>query len=395
MMAQDLSLDLGARRSQYDLFGGVNTFKADLNWKIVSGFTVRGGYSKAIRAPSLGELYAPTTTGNLNIGNTPAAGDPCDSRSSLRAGANAAQVAALCQAQGVPAALYGGYQYGVDSVHGASGGNTSLTPETANTYSVGGVWQPVFDSELMRSFNVSLDYYNIRVANAVGALSLTDIIPRCFNFDGQSNPTYSLSNVYCKQITRDPATGNIVFAREGLLNLAQYKTDGIDTQVDWSFGLGAVGLSDGAGKVHLNSMIAYTHSFNVAALPGAPSLNYAGSIGDTQVSPDMSHPRWKGYTSLGYGIGPVTAALHWRYIGKMKDYSAVANPTSKAPGVGSYSYFDVDAHWAVIEHLNLTVGITNLADKQPPFVSGQPLTTDASTYDILGRTYFVGFTAKF
>ena len=247
----------------------------------------------------------------------------------------------------------------------------------------------------MHSFNVSLDYYNIRVANAVGALSLTDIIPRCFNFDGQSNTTYSLNNVYCKQITRDPATGNIVFAREGLLNLAQYKTDGVDTQVDWSFGLGAVGLSDAAGKVHLNSMISYVHSFNVAALPGAPSLNYAGSIGDTQVSPDMSHPRWKGYTSLGYGIGPVSAALHWRYIGAMKDYSSVANPTSNAPGVGSYSYFDVDAHWAVIEHLNLTAGITNLADKQPPFVSGQPLTTDASTYDILGRTYFVGFTAKF
>src|SRR5260370_27015710 len=103
-LIQELSLDLGARRSQYDLFGGVNTWKADLNWKPVSTLSVRGGYARAIRAPSLGELFAPTVTGNLNIGSGPAAGDPCATGSSFRTGANAAQVAALCHAQSVPTA---------------------------------------------------------------------------------------------------------------------------------------------------------------------------------------------------------------------------------------------------------------------------------------------------
>jgi iron complex outermembrane recepter protein len=28
-------------------------------------------------------------------------------------------------------------------------------------------------------------------------------------------------------------------------------------------------------------------------------------------------------------------------------------------------------------------------------VSGQPLTTDSATYDIIGRTYYVGFKSKF
>lgn len=391
----ELSLDLGARRSQYDLFGGVTTWKADLDYKPISSVLVRGGYAKAIRAPSLGELFAPTVTGNLNIGAGPAAGDPCATGSVFRSGANAAQVAALCQAQGVPAALYPAYTYGVDSVHGTSGGNPNLTPETADTFTAGTVWTPHFDSPLLRKFQLSVDYYRISISNAVGSLSLTDILPRCFNSDGISNPTYSAANIYCQQIARDHNTGDIVLGHEGLLNLASYKTDGIDTEVDWGFGLDALGFSDRAGAFRLNSLIAYVHTFKVASLPGSPVLDYAGSIGNTQVSPEMAHPRWKANTSVGYVIGPVSANVHWRYIAAMKHQDVVVDPTSTTPGVGTYNYFDFDAHWAAFERLELTAGVTNIGDKAPPFVSGQPLTTDSATYDIIGRTYYVGFKLKF
>jgi iron complex outermembrane recepter protein len=394
-LIQDLSTDLGVRRSQYDGFGGVTTWKADLNWKPITQLSVRGGYAKAIRAPSVGELFAPTVTGNLNIGSGPSAGDPCATGSVFRTGANAAQVAALCQAQGVPAALYPNYTYGVDSVHGTSGGNPNLTPETANTYSVGGVWIPRFDNDLMRKFQVSVDYYHIAISNAVGSLSLTDILPRCFNSDGISNPTYSANNIYCQQISRDRNTGDITLGHEGLLNLASYKTDGIDTEIDWGFGLDALGMSDRAGSIRMNSIITYTHTFVVSALPGSPALDYAGSIGNTEVSPEMAHPHWKANTSVGYAIGPVSTTVHWRYIAAMKHQDSVVDPTSTTPGVGTYNYFDFDAHWAVVEHLDLTAGITNIADKGPPFVSGAPLTTDTATYDIVGRTYYVGFRSKF
>jgi outer membrane receptor protein involved in Fe transport len=280
-------------------------------------------------------------------------------------------------------------------VHGTSGGNPGLTPETANTYSIGTVWSPNFSSDLMHKFHVSVDYYHIAISNAVGSLALTDILPRCFNSDGISNPTYSTANVYCQQIARDRNTGDIVLGHEGLLNLASYKTDGIDTEIDWSFGLGAIGLSDSAGTFRLNSMINYTHTFDVSALPGSPVLDYAGSIGNTQVSPEMAHPHWKANTAFGYSIGPVTTTLHWRYIAAMKHQDLVVDPTSTTPGVPTYNYFDIDAHWAVMDHLELVAGLTNIGDKGPPFVSGQPLTTDSATYDIIGRTYYVGFKSKF
>jgi len=59
----------------------------------------------------------------------------------------------------------------------------------------------------MRKFQVSVDYYHISISNAVGSLSLTDILPRCFNSDGISNPTFSAANIYCQQIVRDRNTG--------------------------------------------------------------------------------------------------------------------------------------------------------------------------------------------
>ena len=241
----------------------------------------------------------------------------------------------------------------------------------------------------------SVDYYNIKISNAVGSLALTDILPRCFNSDGISNPGYSTANIYCQQITRDKSPATSCSGREGLLNLATYKTDGIDTQIDWGFGLGALGLSDADGMIRLNTLISYTRSFDVSALPGSPVLDYAGSIGNSQVSPEMAHPHWKANTSIGYAIGPVSATIHWRYIAAMIHQDRVVDPTATTPGVPAYNYFDFDAHWSVMDHLELNAGLTNLTDKAPPFVSGQPLTTDSATYDIIGRTYYVGFKSKF
>jgi outer membrane receptor protein involved in Fe transport len=63
--------------------------------------------------------------------------------------------------------------------------------------------------------------------------------------------------------------------------------------------------------------------------------------------------------------------------------------------VPAYSYFDLDISFSVAERFQFTAGVTNIGDKGPPFVSGQPLTTDSATYDIIGRSFFVGAKVKF
>ena len=395
VLGESLTLDLGYRYADYSSFGGVSAYKIDASYEPFQTLLVRGGFQHAIRAPSLGELYAPTITGSNAIGAPPTAGDPCDSRSVYRTGSNAAQVQALCLAQGVPTSIYPTYVYTNDTVFGSSGGNPNLTPENSDSYTIGAVWTPQFASPLFESLNFSIDYYNISITDAIGSLALTTIIPRCFNSDGVSNPTYSTSNVFCQQFVRDSNSGAISFAREGTLNIASYETDGIDAQVDWNFPLEAAGLSPDWGSLRIHSVVTYLMGFNVASLPGSPVLDYAGSIGNSSVSPQIAHPEWKANTSLGYTNGPFSVTATWRYIDAMIHQDKVANPASATPSVPSYSYFDLNASFQLAERYDLTAGFTNITDEQPPFVSGQPLTTDSATYDIIGRTFFVGVKARF
>ena len=46
--------------------------------------------------------------------------------------------------------------------------------------------------------------------------------------------------------------------------------------------------------------------------------------------------------------------------------------------------------------VSLRAGVNNLTDEQPNVYSpGVQANTDPSTYDVLGRRYYVGLTAKF
>ncbi len=173
----------------------------------------------------------------------------------------------------------------------------------------------------------------------------------------------------------------------------------MDIEGHWGFALHDLGLPESAGRIKLQTYVSYLRSLRVSGVPAVPSLDYAGAIGDTATViaadgssiSDLSHPKWKANTTLGYAVGPVWAALHWRYISAMTDL--MDGPNSGDPGVPAFNYFDFDAHWQATEGLEVTAGFTNLFDKGPPRVSGAPLLTDAATYDVVGRTYYVGFKA--
>jgi iron complex outermembrane receptor protein len=391
--AKDLSVDVAGRHSQYDLFGGANTWKADLHWQMDDALAFRGGFERAFRAPSLQDLYNPTVQAQDSL-----TVDPCNFNSSYRTGPNAAQVTALCAAQS-PAAASPTFDYGLQSANGIFTGNAKLRPEVADTYSFGFVLTPHFDAPMARDLGASLDYYHIKIDGAIAGVTLNSIVQNCFNVGG-SNPSYSASNFYCQQITRDPGSGAIVLAREFSLNIGSYITDGVDIEGHWGFDLHELGLPENAGRVKLQTYVSYVHSLQISGVPGVPSIDFAGSIGDTQTAmqadgtsvSDLSHPKWKANTMFGYTMGPVGAALHWRYIAAMQDL--MDGPGSGDPGIAAYSYFDLDVNYQVTSQIQLTGGLTNLFNKQPPRVAGAPLLTDAATYDVMGRTYYVGVKAN-
>jgi iron complex outermembrane recepter protein len=251
--------------------------------------------------------------------------------------------------------------------------------------------------ELFRRFSASVDYYNIDIKNAVGTVTAANAIAKCFNADGTSNPTYSNSNFFCSLATRDPLTGQYGNSLQTNANLAELKTAGVDFQIDWSFGLGAAGLDDSYGTVGLNIIADMLTDMQVQLLPNGPFRDLKGSIGDTSISTvGNAFAKWKTFTTLNYGIGPFTASFRWRYIDKMIDQSCIGKSTCTAASPPAVSYYDVSGSWKINDNYEISGGVNNIGDKQPPFfTSFTQANTDPSTYDVLGRRYYVGIKARF
>lgn len=398
--AQDVSLNLGYRHSDYDTVGGVDTYRIDGTWQFNDVLALRGGYARAVRAPSVSDLYAASANGMAALGAPGAigSGDPCDVRGAYRSSSSpiAAQVRALCLAQGIPGAVIDTFTNTVSRTPFTTVGNLNLEPEVSDTYSMGLVFRSPFQNPWLSNITASLDYYNISLDGAIGQVTNTVAVTQCFS--QTVNPGFSNSNYYCGLISRDPSTGQAVNIGNPLLNLGGYSTSGIDFQSDWSLSLDDIGLSPAAGRISLGLVVSYLDTFRIQTLPTSPELEYAGTIGNTQIDFfATAHPEWKGSATAGWRVGPVQSALKWRYMGAMNNANNVGTG-GVAAGVEAVSYFDLDVAWDVSETLQLRAGAVNLTDREPPVLNTSLIglfRSDPYTYDMAGRRFYVSLKARF
>lgn len=393
----ELNLDVAFRYSDYNLVGGVSTYKASIDWALIDGIRLRGGYQRAIRAPSLGELFAPPERASAALGSTAlGAGDPCDVTGRLRNPAlnpNAAKVRDLCIAQGVSASIVDIYRFAGSSVSGVASGNTNLKQETADTITAGVVWQSRFDHPLLSRLSASVDYYDIKVDDAIGVITASVGLTRCFNADGQSNASYDPQNYYCQLTTRN-SNGGVETQLQPTLNLAAYEVSGLDFQADWAFGVEDIGLGD-HGDLKFNLVVSNLLAYKIQNLAGAPFLDYAGTIGNSQIDAGaIGFPEWKISLTSTYRIGPAELSLGYRWFDSMTHYSdvGVANPSQ--PGVKARDYFDLYGTWRLNDQTVLRAGVQNLFDTAPPEWVGNGA-TDLALYDLLQRRYYVGLRHRF
>ena len=100
---------------------------------------------------------------------------------------------------------------------------------------------------------------------------------------------------------------------------------------------------------------------------------------------------------LAYDIGPVNVAWTTTYIDDMDNQGNI--PIFEDGGyssIPSHIYHDLSAAWAIDETFELSAGIRNLFDKEPPvYENNIDQNTDPSTYDMVGRFYFAGVRARF
>ena len=380
---EDLTLGAAYRFSDYSTAGGVNAYEGDLKWRPLDSMLLRAGYQRAVRAPSIGELFSAAQGVQVAFGNPPGAlGDPCDIRSTARTGPGGADVRQLCMDQGIPLAVIDTYTFPTTATAGVQSGNPDLDPETADTYNLGVQWTSESESALLDGISVSLDYYSIDITDVISVVPGLTTLSKCYNLDG-SNPSYSVSNEFCQLLERD-SNGLLSLIRTPYFNLGSFKTDGVDLQLSWAPELSSFGLNSSA-TVFLESYIGYANSFEIVTVPGSAAQEFNNTI-----AVGASHPEWKSMTTVGYRGDALSAGLRWRYLGAMDDVTSVTTPATPLPGTPSYSTYDLFGSYELTENLQIRAGVTNFTDELSVRVSSSQNSTDTSVYNAVGRSWYLG-----
>lgn len=382
--AERLELVLGYRHSEYESAGGAESWKVELLYQPLEALRLRGSLQHAVRAPSVFELYSPRLP--LFYGTFPDFGgvaDPCEVGSPERSGPDAAQVEALCLAQGVPAALLPDF-IDQDQIHqGVYGGNPDLDPESGDTLTLGFVWTSRSSHRLLSGMQLSVDWYRIEMEDAIEWVFATEYVPYCF--DPRTNPGYDPSSQWCARFTRDAATGEIVDLVDSYDNIAGFELSGVDLQFDWNF-------SAGPGYVGLNALVSWMDTFKLLPPPGLSKVDNVGTVGGKVGG---SLPEWKANVNLRYEWESLGLGVQWRYVDAMRDADLELDY-----GVPSYDVFDLYASYSIdqgeISGLTLRAGVENVTNEQPPLLPSQvQANTDPSQYDVLGRRYYLNMSYRF
>jgi outer membrane receptor protein involved in Fe transport len=393
--ADFVSVTLGGRLTEQarTVHGNAWTWKAEGDWGISRGITARTSFEVATRMPNIDELFSTSFT------DTPSLADPCNFDSPFRNGPHGAQVTALCTAQGAGSATF---SQANGQLTVLSAGNPALHPETADTLTAGVSWQSTFGGPWLSGLAATLDYWNIDLHSPIGIDSF-DILYGCFNYDG-SNPSYKPDNANCQKLSR---SGGSMYILGNETNLAKDKLDGVDLAVNWGLDLQDTIQADPMfGKLSFNFSGTYLDTYVVQGSRGGLGTDYAGTIGSTSpigTDTDAAFPRVKGQLTATLGLfSQASLSVRLSYIDAMKSSLAPVGWTGlnfgigKVTGVPATTYVDLYGSWQVTDYLTLRAGVNNVADLQPrQYNPSQQDGTDAATYDIIGRRFFVGVGAKF
>jgi outer membrane receptor protein involved in Fe transport len=401
----ELSLEAGYRYSDYSQSSpntptnsfNTDTWKLGAEWSPVEALRIRGSWNRAVRAPNLVELY---TSAGLGLF---AGTDPC-------AGEEPAFTAAQCARTGVTAAQYGTIDPNPAAQYNALlAGNPDLTPESADTYTLGVVIQP---RGLLSGFTASIDAFEINVDDYIVVGGLPQSYLLACGLSGNAD--------YCSRIIRNPGTGRLDltnlaatngFIQSENINTGSQKARGIDIAADYRMDLGEGGLSFAFTGTYFDKLETDTDipiALSATATP-TDKFDCAGYYGVTCGVPT---PKWRHRFRVSYTAPSMfTASVNWRHIGSVKDEQTQTDNPYLSPGGAFYgenaklkahNYFDLAFSADVTEAASFRFGVNNIFDKEPPPVSQESLSgtfgsgnTYPQVYDYLGRYFFVGASFSF
>ena len=392
----ELTISGAGRMSDYNSGGGstgtVQSYNANGVWSPVEDLKLRANYSRAVRAPTLSNLFAAQTQNFVFFD------DPCDidfiNNGTSQRGPN-------CAADGVPA----GYD---DQVTGnravLQGGNPDLQAETSNSYTFGGIFEPRW----VPGLSLSVDYYDITVNNVIATVGAQQIISNCYDLPRP--------NSFCGAVNDRQADGSLnpdAALLTGPINFAKLTAEGIDfdLQYDKTF--------DNDDRLSLRLIATHVldrTNFLDVDNPDLPDED-RGELGD---------PMWAANFGASYRTGSVTLSydLRWvgrQFIGARENYrentevcstgtiprttetctigTLVTAPPRNADAFEEVFYperftHDIRIDFDVDDTYNFYVGVDNLTNEQPPFgLTGAG--AGSGIFDNTGRFFYSGINLSF
>ncbi|MFN9926899.1 MAG: TonB-dependent receptor domain-containing protein [Phenylobacterium sp.] len=359
-MVESLRFDGAIRYSDYKRFGSDVNYKAGLDWALGYGLRARATWGTAFRVPNVAELFSGVTQGQLTTT------DPC----SRYATSTNATLVANCRATGVPA----NYIQPNNAILTTTGGNVNLTPETAETLTLGLVFEPEFAPGLSLTF----DYFDIDIDNAIRSITGSTKLSVCYNPPGLAHPFCSAEN-----FTRVPLTGEVNFLSSQQVNVGAETVKGYDAAATYAFD-----VMD--RRATLQGSVTYLKDYTIIPFPGAAPIIYRGRIGGGI----GGYPKWRGITSLTVDDPKWSASYPIQWIGKANDLNAL--PTALGYRTPNVFYHNAQFAYRLMEEATVAVGIDNIFEEDAPFLpSFTDGNTDTFVYDLVGRRGYVRLTYKF
>lgn len=349
------------------------TWKFGGEWTPVDGIRLRGMNARAVRNPTPGDLSGTSETAGV-------VNDPC---TASRRNANPARAAA-CLAAGVPAD-YTPPLAVEQQVRGFVGANPNLKPETADTVTFGAVFTPSFVPNLA----ITVDRFSIDLKGGVNTVGRQLKANQCYD-----------AGLFCADVIRGtnpavPGANYVLTAvNDQYANVASIKVQGIDLNTTYNFQLADL-FSSEADAGQLNLSLAMTFYTKAALVPiiGQATTDLLGFAGGS--TSDQGYIKTTGTLGVNWVMDRYNINWTTRYIG-----SAGMSPFTTAPRLGDRYYHNASARINVWGETSIVAGISNILDSEPPFfatgTSGtQALDTIPGYYDVFGRSYYLGISAKF
>jgi outer membrane receptor protein involved in Fe transport len=372
---QSLGLEVGYRTADYSTVGNNDTYKIGLNWQPTDSLLVRVMQQEATRAPNVGELFSPVTTGLDN-----AVIDPC----SIANVANIdAALTALCISTDMLPGQVGTAQ---DIVSGQinilQGSDPVNLPaaETASTLTVGFVWTP--DVALLPGLSLSVDYYDIDIDDVIGTFSAQETLDACYIL-GQA--------ASCANINRtdgdltSPASGVQVFTT----NLVYLQAEGIEVGFNFGYDLNEF------GNIQVSGMLNRYLTNESQSSATVPVIDCVGKYGNS-CNP-VAELSWN--TRATWNWNDATVSLAYRWIDSIEiEEGQKAGTFDGFETIDSFLYVDLYGGYSLMDdQVTLSFGVDNLFDVAPPVVGNNAGSTAynggntfPSNYDAIGRTYTAG-----